>query len=353
LYDDKDVDRAVSLFEPVPLGVETVIAKDTVLRLHHADHILGSSWAHLTLEDGHTLAVSSDLGRPVHPLLRPPDAFTGADVLLMESTYGNRRHDRTASRERFAAAVARTLSLGGTVVIPSFAVDRTEVVLCELAELRRSGRLPAGTGIWVDRPMALAALRVCQEALAEHSPEFRTGPEADETALDASGFSTAPTLEESAVIERSAAPSVIVSASGMATGGRVLHHLRRLLPDPRNTVAVVGFAPQGTRARDLIDGARTLKMLGAYVPVRAEVVNVPGFSAHADAAETIDSLRDGGAPPPSVTYLVHGEPDAAQALRDRIDDQLGWNAGRATLRRTRARPVATTSVCSRAATQRG
>lgn len=326
MYDDKDVDRAVGLFEPVPLRVETVIAKDTVLRLHHAGHILGSSCAHLTLEDGHTLAVSGDLGRPAHPLLRPPDAFTGADVLLMESTYGNRRHDRTASRERFAAAVARTLSRGGTVVVPSFAVDRTEGSALRTGRTGRSGRLPAGARIWVDSPMALAALRVYQDALAEHSPEFRTGPEADGTALDASGFSTARTLEESALIERSAAPSVIVSASGMATGGRVLHHLRRLLPDPRNTVAVVGFASQGTRARDLIDGARTVKMLGEYVPVRAEVVNVPGFSAHADAAEIIAWLRDGAALAPSATYLVHGEPDAAQALRDRIDEELGWNA---------------------------
>ncbi|MDC2947894.1 MBL fold metallo-hydrolase [Streptomyces heilongjiangensis] len=262
----------------------------------------------------------------MHPLLRPPDASTGADVLLMESTYGNRRHDRTASRERFAAAVARTLSRSGTVVVPSFAVDRTEVVLCELAELRRSGRLPAGARIWVDSPTALAALWVYQSALAEHSPEFRTGPEADGTTLDASGFSTTRTLEESALIERSAAPSVIVPASGMATGGRVLHHLRRLLPDPRNAVAVVGFAPQGTRARDLIDGARTVKMLGEYVPARAEVVNVPGFSAHADAADIIAWLRDGGAPAPSAAYLVHAEPDAAQTLRDRIDEELGWNA---------------------------
>jgi Cft2 family RNA processing exonuclease len=143
-------------------------------------------------------------------------------VLLIESTYGNRRHDRTASRERFARAVARTPSRGGTVVIPSFAVDRTEVVLHELAELRRSGHVPAGTRIWVDSPMALAALRV--------------------------------------------------------------------------------------------------------VPVRAELVNIPGFSAHADVAEIVDWLRDGGASPPSAPYLVHGEPDAAEALRDRIDDQLGWDA---------------------------
>lgn len=217
------------MFDPVPLDTDVEITTGTVLRLHNAGHILGSAWAHLTLEDGHTLAASGDLGRPVHPLLRPPEPFGGADVLLVESTYGNRRHEETAAREWFARA-----------------------------------------------------------------------------------------------LERAAGPSVLVSASGMATGGRVVHHLRRLLPDPRNTVVVVGYAAAGTRARDLVDGARVLKMYGTYVPVRAEIVDVPAFSAHADAAEVIDWLRT--APPPSATYLVHGEPEGSRSLRDRIDREPGRTA---------------------------
>jgi metallo-beta-lactamase family protein len=325
LYDDKDVDRALKLFEPVPVGAETEITTGTVLRLQHAGHILGSSWAHLTLEDGHTLAASGDLGRPVHPLLRPPDPFTGADVLLMESTYGNRHHDEEASRARFADALTRTFARGGTVVIPSFAVDRTEVVLHELAELRRAGRLPASVPVYVDSPMALAALRIYQEAFDGHAPELRDEPAGvGKAALDPTPFTAARSVQESMAIQRSGMPSVIVSASGMATGGRVVHHLRRLLPDPRNTVMIVGFAAQGTRARDLVDGARALKIFGGYVPVRAEVVNVPGFSAHADAAEVVDWLRH--APAPSATYLVHGEPEGSQALRDRITRELGWTA---------------------------
>ncbi|WP_232246765.1 MBL fold metallo-hydrolase RNA specificity domain-containing protein [Kitasatospora mediocidica] len=324
-YDDADVDRALSLFEPAPVGAETEITTGTVLRLHHAGHILGSAWAHLTLEDGHTLAASGDLGRPVHPLLRPPDPFTGADVLLMESTYGNRHHDERGARARFADALSHTLARGGTVVIPSFAVDRTEVVLHELAQLRRSGRLPAGVPVYVDSPMALAALRVYQDAFADHAPELRTEVvRGDGSVLDPAPFTAARSVQESAAIQRSAMPSIIVSASGMATGGRVVHHLRRLLPDPRNTVLIVGFAAIGTRSRDLVDGARTLKMFGTYVPVRAEVVSVPGFSAHADAGEILEWL--GGAPPPSATYLVHGEPEGSQALRDRIDRELGWTA---------------------------
>ncbi|BFV60646.1 MBL fold metallo-hydrolase [Kitasatospora sp. CMC57] len=325
LYDEQDAERALAMLDPVPLDTDIEITGDLVLRLHHGGHILGSTWAHLTLADGHTLAASGDLGRPVHPLLRPPEPFTGADVLLMESTYGNRRHEETSAREWFATAIERTLARRGTVVIPSFAVDRTEVVLHQLAELRTTGRLPAHTPVYVDSPMALAALEIYREAFKIRSPQLR--PEAlaaGESALSPEPFTLIRSLQESLALAESDTPSVLVSASGMATGGRVVHHLSRLLPDPRNTVVVVGYAAAGTRARDLVDGARVLKMYGGYVPVRAEVVNVPAFSAHADADEIIDWLRH--APPPSATYLVHGEPDGSHALRDRIDRELGWTA---------------------------
>ncbi|WP_405910432.1 MBL fold metallo-hydrolase [Streptomyces sp. NBC_00828] len=325
LYDDSDVDRTLKLLDPVPTGTETDIAPHTRLTLHSAGHILGSAWARLTLEDGHTLAVSGDLGRPGHPLLRPPEPFSGADVLLMESTYGNRRHEEAAARVHFADVLTRTLTRGGTVVIPAFALDRTEVVLHELAELRRSGRLPAAVPVYVDSPMALAALDVYRDAILTRAPELR--PEAVAAGTDALSpepFLAARSIQESIDISHAGGPAVIVSASGMATGGRVLHHLKRLLPDPRNAVMVVGFAAQGTRARDLVDGATALKMFGEYVPVRATVADVPHFSAHADAAQITDWLRD--APAPHTTYLVHGEPDAAEALRERIDRTLGWNA---------------------------
>ncbi|MFE2346248.1 MBL fold metallo-hydrolase RNA specificity domain-containing protein [Kitasatospora cineracea] len=325
LYTEDDVERTLARFVPVPHGEDVEITDGTVLRLHPAGHILGSSWVHLTLEDGHTLAASGDLGRPVHPLLNPPSPFTGADALLLESTYGNRRHEEAAALERFARALERTLARGGTVVVPSFAVDRTEVVLHELAELRRAGRLPAGAPVYVDSPMALATLRIYQDAFADRAPELR--PEVlarGEAAISPEPFHPVRSLQESLALEDSPLPAVLVSASGMATGGRVVHHLRRLLPDPRNTVVVVGYAAEGTRARDLVDGARVLKMYGGYVPVRAEIVDVPAFSAHADAAESVDWLRP--APAPATTYLVHGEPEGAQALRDRIDRELGWTA---------------------------
>ncbi|MGG7569318.1 MBL fold metallo-hydrolase RNA specificity domain-containing protein [Streptomyces sirii] len=325
LYTSDDAERTMSLFVSVPFHEQIDIASGTRLTLHPAGHILGASWARLTLEDGHTLAVSGDLGRPGHPLLRPPEPFSGADVLLLESTYGNRRHQGEEGREIFAEVLARTLRRGGSVVIPAFAVDRTEVVLHELAELRASGKLPASVPVYVDSPMALAALDVYTEAIRQQAPELR--PEirsAGGAALAPEPFLAARSVQESIDINHTHGPAVIVSASGMATGGRVLHHLRKRLPDPRNAVVIVGFAAVGTRSRDLVDGARALKMFGEYVPVRAEVADVPHFSAHADQKQLLEWLR--GASPPHVTYLVHGEPEGSAALRDRIDHALGWNA---------------------------
>ncbi|WP_406510085.1 MBL fold metallo-hydrolase RNA specificity domain-containing protein [Streptomyces sp. NBC_00212] len=307
------------------MGADIEIMAGTRLRLHHGGHILGSAWAHLTLEDGHTLAVSGDLGRPGHPLLLPPEPFSGADVLLMESTYGDRRHDPESGRAAFAAVIKKTLARGGTVVIPAFAIDRTEVVLHELAGLRGGGVLPRSVPVYVDSPMALAALDVYRDAIAARSPELRPEILAHGAgALSPEPFLAARTVQESIDINSTQGPAVIVSSAGMATGGRVLHHLQRLLPDPRNAVVIVGFAAAGTRARDLVDGARTLKMFGEYVPVRAEVADVPHFSAHADATQILDWLRD--APAPHTTYLVHGEESSADALRDRIDRELGWTA---------------------------
>ncbi|MEU4099331.1 MBL fold metallo-hydrolase RNA specificity domain-containing protein [Streptomyces tanashiensis] len=325
LYDDSDVEKTITFFDPVPLGTEVEIMAGTQLTLHHGGHILGSAWARLTLEDGHTWAASGDLGRPGHPLLLPPEPFSGADVLLMESTYGDRRHDQESARSEFSSVIARTLARGGIVVVPAFAIDRTEVVLHELTRLRDTGVLPRSVPVYVDSPMALAALDVYRSAVHERSPELR--PEIlsqGEAALSPEPFLAARTVQESIEINEAHGPAVIVSSAGMATGGRVLHHLHRLLPDPRNTVVIVGFAAAGTRARDLVDGARVLKMFGEYVPVRAEVADVPHFSAHADSDQILDWLR--GAPPPHTTYLVHGEEEASAALRDRIDHELGWTA---------------------------
>ena len=327
LYTEDDVEQAVRLITPLELGHRREIAPQMTLTLHHAGHILGSAWARLEFTDGSrscSVACSGDLGRPAHRLLRPPEPFTGADVLLVESTYGDREHDDEGARQAFTDTITRTLNRGGSVIIPAFAVDRTEVILRTLRDLRRAGAIPQAP-VLIDSPMALAALRVYQKAIAASAPELRPEILADGTeALDPGLLAELRTAAESMTANSPRQPSLIVSASGMATGGRVLHHLRHLLPDRRNTVLIVGFAAEGTRARDLANGARTLKIHGEYVPVRAEVAQADAFSAHAGAGDILTWLAD--APTPVATYVVHGEPAAAAALRDRLDHSLGWTA---------------------------
>lgn len=324
LYTTDDALRAIDLLRPVRLGERFEAAAGISGRLHHAGHILGSSWVHLNLEGrtSHTLVVSGDLGRPGHPLLNPAEPYGGSDTVLIESTYGNRAHDDAHAVERLAQTVRETAARGGSVLIPAFAVDRTEVILYELTRLIRAGEIPR-LPVYADSPMALAALEVYRKALAEGSRQLR--PEllaAERDPFDPGTLGEARTPEQSRLLNNPAVPCIVVSASGMATGGRVLHHLEQMLPDSRHTVLIVGFAAAGTRARALLEGARTLKMHGRYVPVHAQIVNLPAFSAHADAGELVDWLRAGERP--QTVYIVHGEPDAAESLRERIDRELGW-----------------------------
>jgi metallo-beta-lactamase family protein len=333
LYDAKDVERCLEQFVELEFDTPAEIAHGVGCRLRNSGHILGSAWAKLTLEgpvglDGRsrssTIAFSGDLGRPRHPLLRPPDPFDGADTLLLESTYGDRRHDDLTSASRFEDAIEATLRRGGTVLIPAFAVDRTEMILHDLAESARRGVL-RDAPIYVDSPMALAALDVYSAALKDRRPQFLpTITEAGLAELYPPNLHLARTQEESRRIDTHNGPQIVISASGMATGGRVLHHLETALPDPRNTVLIVGFAAAGTRARDLAEGAKAVKMHGRYVPVRARIVQLSGLSAHADYPEALEWL--GAAPAPNTTYLVHGEPPAAEFLRERITERLRWTA---------------------------
>ncbi|HET9170732.1 MAG TPA: MBL fold metallo-hydrolase [Actinospica sp.] len=327
LYTTGDALRTVARFRPAGYDEPIQVAADAAVRFHTAGHILGSSWVNLELGGGpapRRLVVSGDLGRPGHPLFRPADPYDEADAVLVESTYGNRRHDVAASRERFAEVIRRTTARGGSVLIPAFAVDRTEVVLYELTRMMRDGEIPR-LPVHVDSPMALAALDVYRKALTSRSAQLsRDLLTRHDDPFDTGTLAAVHTAEESVRLNNPTVPSIIISASGMATGGRVLHHLEQMLPNPRHTVVLVGFAAVGTRARSLLDGARNLKMFGRYIPVRSEVVDLPAFSAHADADQLIDWLRAGRQP--DTVYVVHGEPRASAELRDRIEQDLGWNA---------------------------
>ena len=311
LYRVKDVEQTLPLMRVIDVDTPLDLGDGVVARWIRAGHILGSASIHVTTEEG-TILVSGDLGRHTHPVLRAREIPPGADVVLIESTYGDREHfePEAADHEVLADAIRRTVQRGGSVLIPAFAVDRTEVVLQTLALLQDEGRIPT-IPVYVDSPMALASLRIYQAA------RFR-----DELREDVGGLAL-PQLDlrevrdahESERLNRPHQPCIIISASGMATGGRVLHHLEHMLPDERHSVVLTGYQAVGTRGRALAEGARQLKMHGAYVAVRAEIVRDEEFSVHADASELLDWVRALD-PPPQQVFCVHGEVDSATALTE-------------------------------------
>ncbi len=319
LYTVADADRAIGRFRTVNFGVDTPLTDRAGFALTRAGHVLGSASIRLRIDDASVL-FSGDLGRATHPLLRPRAAPPAARTVVIESTYGDRDHPDPGKHPhaQLADAIRRTIARGGSVLIPAFAVDRTELVLHALSALWRAGEIPA-VPVYVDSPMALAALDIYRETVMRE--EFL--PEVEPTMFDLPMLHTARSTEESMALNAPRTPCVIISSSGMASGGRVVHHLPHLLPDRRNTVALTGYQARGTRGRALLDGEREVKVMGRYVPVRAEIVDDEEFSVHADAGELVGWLRELPEPPETV-YVVHGEPEASRALAARIRDELDW-----------------------------
>jgi metallo-beta-lactamase family protein len=312
LYDAADAERAIERFDVRPFDEPFPLAGGSSVTFGRAGHILGSATA-LVERGDNSILFSGDLGRPAHPLLRPRAAPPAARTIVIESTYGDRSHPRgDGTHTVLAAAVRRTIGRGGSVVIPAFAVDRTELVLLALARLRAAGSIP-DVPIYVDSPMALRALDVY--AQPEMAAELAGTGLGELAALR--DVRAARGADESKALNNPGRPCIIVSASGMATGGRVVHHLRHLLPHPRNCVILTGYQAVGTRGRDLLEGVHEVKIMGEYVRVRAEVVVDDEFSVHADADELLSWLQQLPAPPDSV-YIVHGEPDASAALATRV-----------------------------------
>ncbi len=325
LYDGRDVERTLPLLHAVPLGQRTRIADGVHAVLRRAGHILGSST--VTLEvDGRSVLFSGDLGRRHHPLLLPPADPPAVDTIVVESTYGARVHP-DPDPEVLGGAIRRTVDRGGSVLLPAFAVDRTELVLIELKRLMAAGEIPRLT-VHADSPMALATLDVYRRAIADGSPQLHPGlaeRAGHGDLFDPGDLRAAETVEESKALNRPDRPCLVVSASGMGSGGRVVHHLLHQLPDPRNTVVLTGYQAEGTRGRQLLDGATQVKIHGRYVPVRAEIVSVPDFSVHADADELVAWLGRAAAPP-STVYVVHGEAESSHELARRVRTELGWCA---------------------------
>ncbi len=323
LYTEADAQAALRRLRPVAFGAPVDVAPGVRATFRRAGHILGSAWVRVDLEDhaADTLLFSGDLGRSQHEILLPPEPPDAVATCVVESTYGNRRHDEALSLTRFADAIVRTAERRGAIVIPAFAVDRTEVMLLTLRRLVRAGRIP-DLPVYVDSPMALAALAVYERAARDGDPEIRPEYRGDPAPFDPGGLIEAHSSDDSKAIHDAALPAIIISASGMATGGRVMHHLARRLPDARNSVLLVGYQAEGTRGRTLLQGATSLKMLGRYVAVRAEIVDASGFSVHADGEEIAQWLASAPTAP-RAAFVVHGEPEAAFAMQRTITERIG------------------------------
>jgi metallo-beta-lactamase family protein len=324
LYTEADAWAALDRLTLHAFGQEVDVAPGVELTFQPAGHILGSASALIRTSGGPTIRFSGDLGRSQHPLLRPPAPVGDVDYLLIESTYGDRIHADSHPETRLADLIDRTIERGGKVIIPAFSVDRTEVILYHLRRLHEAARLPH-VPIYVDSPMALAALGIYRDAIASGTDDIRTG-----TSLTPRVFDL-PTLEEvhdsegSKAVSASSRSCIIIAGAGMASGGRVVHHLERFLPDANSSVALVGFQAAGTRGRQLLDGQTSVKIHGEYVPVHAEVCDLTDFSVHADANELMEWART-ATRPPRTCFVVHGEVTASEALRSRLERELGWTA---------------------------
>jgi metallo-beta-lactamase family protein len=317
LYTQDDTERALEHLAPLPLGQDVEPVPGLVARFSSAGHILGAASALLT-EGSASVLFSGDLGRGDDWIMLPPEAPPEATHIVVESTYGDRRHPDEDALGVLGDVVRRTAGRGGIVLIPAFAVGRTQTVLHLLARLRAKGHIPA-VPTYVNSPMAVTATELFMAAAGEHRLTPRDVLELCE------GVELVRTVEESKRITALHQPMIVLTASGMLTGGRVLHHLRQVAPDRRSTIVLPGYQAAGTRGQALLDGARTLRVFGEDVKVRADVVHLESLSAHADADGLLAWLRATPRPPASVS-VVHGEQGAADTLRRRIRHDLGWEA---------------------------
>ena len=317
LYTEQEARLSLRRLRTHGFGQEVDIAPGVVARFHQAGHILGA--AHVGLHvAGVRLHFSGDLGRAHDVLMKPPSPLPACDVLVCESTYGDREHPHTDPDAELAAVVRRVAARGGVIVVPAFAVGRAQAVMLHLTRLRRRGEIPP-LPIYLNSPMAVDATDLYRSHREEHLASDQDCREMYEH------VSFVHSVEESKALNRRHGPMVIVSASGMATGGRVLHHLEAFGPDHRNAIVLTGYQAGGTRGASLASGAQTLRMFGRDVPIHAEVVQLQGYSGHADATELLVWLRTSPVAP-TRTYVTHGEPAAADALRARIKRELGWHA---------------------------
>ncbi|MEE9478174.1 MAG: MBL fold metallo-hydrolase [Roseateles sp.] len=319
LYGVREAEATMKAFQPLPRDGKLQLG-DTEVRFTPAGHLLGASSIHLR-HGGRSLLFSGDIGRVGDLLMPVPQVPPAADVVMIETTYGNRLHPAEDVQARLAQILRTTFKRGGSVLLPSFAVGRAQALLLVLQRLRRAGELPLDVPIWLDSPMAERAT----ELTVKHAKLLRIPADEARSLTDRVHYVTQQPQSlklAASLAQRRARPAIVISASGMATGGRVLNYIEALAPQPQHHIAFPGFQAGGTRGARMVAGEREIKLRGRWVPVNAEVSHLDGFSGHADAEGLLQWLRALPRPPEQV-YVVHGEPAAADALRCRIQDELG------------------------------
>ncbi len=316
LYTVADAEAALERFEVHDFGAAVALGEGITARFHPAGHLLGAAQISLDIQ-GTIVHFSGDLGRTHDPLMRPPEPLQQADVLVCESTYGNRKHAQIDAEAELAPVIRRVAARGGVLLIPAFAVGRSQGVMLHIARLRQRGEIPA-VPVFLNSPMAIKATDLYHRHHAEHHVTAAECEAMYELAT------MVRTVDESIALNQRHGPMIILSASGMLSGGRVLHHLTAFAPDHRNAIVLSGFQAGGTRGAALVGGAAHLRIFGNEIEIRAEVVTLESFSGHADADEIL-TWMGGARRKPSITCITHGEPDAADALRNRIKHELGWS----------------------------
>ncbi|MCB0219767.1 MAG: MBL fold metallo-hydrolase, partial [Chrysiogenetes bacterium] len=317
LYTEAEGAAAISLFRNVKFAEKVDLGGGLTAEFHRAGHILGAAWVILRYE-GRSILFSGDLGRKIDPVMLEPEPPMQADYLVVESTYGDRLHSAIDPLDALEEVINRTTRRGGVVVIPAFAVGRTQSLLYYISELKRAGRID-NVPVAIDSPMAIEATAVFCDNLQAHKLS-------EQQCRDVFGaVKYARQVEDSMELDRKDGPMILISASGMATGGRILHHLKAFVGDPKNTVLFTGFQAGGTRGDAMLRGAKELKIHGDYYEIHAEVERLDMLSAHADRNEIIEWLQQMPRAP-RRTFVTHGEPQAADTMRQTIEEKLGWDA---------------------------
>jgi metallo-beta-lactamase family protein len=316
LYTKEDADRALELLSPIPFGKDVQITDELTLRLSPSGHILGSAFVHLS-DMQTSVLFSGDIGRPDDALMQAPSKPQQADYLVVESTYGNRLHEHSDPLIKLEQSLNKALKRDGIVIVPVFAVGRAQEMIYYLHQLKQAGKIP-DVPMYLNSPMAVDASEIFNRHCGQHrlSVDECNGMFKDVRMVNS--------IEESQRLNQVRHPMILLAASGMASGGRVVHHLKAFAPNPKNMVLFVGYQAAGTRGAAMLDGVESIKIHGEYVPVNAEIAMISNLSAHADYSEILQWMS-GFKTPPKRTFITHGEPVAADAMRHHIEENLHWH----------------------------